>query len=301
MKQTGKAKRNTVLTALAAVSALVLAVWQSLLLQSKFDFDTHTYDPGTASPMLMLAVLAVFVLFFLSTLVWKKEKTEETLSRGGVLLSVSASLCGAALLVSCGLFFHTMLFSGLPYAGNPDRAQYALKLASALLAIPSAVYFFRIAFSRQKLSRPAVMLSFAPVAYTAVFLVGVYYDRSIRLNSPVRILDQLALIALMLALLYESRFQMERPNARLYKAFAWSALPLLGVSAIPHAVMMAGGSYAMDASGAGYAFAAFCALYLAVRLFSLSDSEQEEVSIEQTEADAVETEADAGEKDNEQN
>jgi len=295
MNQTTKQKGKALLlalTVLSAVIAAVLAVWQSILLANDFDYLTHTYSADSLSPKALTLLLVLASVFFLSTLLWRKKEEESDFPSGGFLSCFAAILCGMLLLTAAGLFFYRMVFSNLPFAGSPDRAVYGLRLLSAFLALPAAAYFFRIAFSRKPLSRNAVLLSFAPVAWTGAFLICVYYDKTVRINSPLRILEQMALIALMLAFLYESRFHMGKPKAQVYTALSLTALPLLATAAIPRLVMTFKGLYAFDSEAAGYCVMAAFLLHLLFRLLTFAIGKDRR----ENEADSVIEGAEAGEK-----
>lgn len=72
----------------------------------------------------------------------------------------------------------------------------------------------------------AKVLSFCPVIYCAVKTLMIYFDESIAVNGPLKIMCQLAYVALMLMFVYDSGIAVEKNNVfgRAYMCSLWAVV-----------------------------------------------------------------------------
>ncbi len=97
------------------------------------------------------------------------------------------------------------------------RATAAIEIFGILASLLSAVYFF-IRASKKADNRSAIWFGFFPILRALVGVASIYFEMSIQMNHPSKLMLQFALIAVMLHLLYEERFGVseDHPRPRTY-------------------------------------------------------------------------------------
>ena len=108
-----------------------------------------------------------------------------------------------------------------------NAAPFDLTIPIIIFSLISAVYFLVSPFKKK--IRP---LSVAFVVRMVMYVVQGYFSKMSPLNSPVRIMDQMSCIAIMIYFVYEARFIVKEDRPRFYLAFAPAAIFLSAVSSI---------------------------------------------------------------------
>lgn len=261
-------RKKVILIFMAAALLLsaIAAVVQTVILTGYFDLDSHVYVTGSSAPVLFNILLAVCSLLFFLLLFLYREPERKLFPQNNLFFTLSSVLAGVAILAAGIVFFSFSMKRGALYGGSSDRTIYGFRMAAAILSLPSAAYFFLAAFRNKPFRRNTVLLAFAPILWTLVFLVSVYYDHSVRLGSPIRIMDQMALLAVAFFFLFEARFHMKRPNPGAYFAFSFLSAMLCAVSAIPHVILLVRGKTAFDNVSLFYLFLCVLILYIFARV-----------------------------------
>ncbi len=121
-------------------------------------------------------------------------------------------------------------------------ADPALLGVGALFSFISAVYFILNCFPQDgKLSERHALFGFSVPIAVAIYLSISYFDLSISMNAPIKLLTQLSLIFFMVWVLYELRVPLNKPMPRLYFAFGIVTLFFAGAASVPYLVGMAAG------------------------------------------------------------
>ncbi len=265
---------------LAIAFALIAATLYSVVLFRDFDWKTHLFDPSTNTYYAVLAFLAVCVVFFMLFPFFRGKggaKKEEDFSVSfpspSIPFRVVSFLTAALLLGSIGNFLRFMFT--VPYAGSMDAVLYFFRIATNFFAIVSTVYFLRLAFSPKPLEGYALMLSFAPVLWSVFLTVGNYYDKTVRLNSPIRVIEMLAVLVLIFCQLIEARVHMgKKKKAIFYYSLSFSVIFLCPAVSLPHILRLFMGLEKVDCMSFSYFYLFFLAVYFVFRLFDFLRAEK---------------------------
>lgn len=163
--------------------------------------------------------VSLVCLFVLSVISFKGHNIKENKIRS--LLGTGLSfVCGAVVLTSSLL----MLIEATKL-GSGEKFSMLLLAAS----IPTALYFVYIPFEDSYLKLCDIFGFFPPI-WNAFLLLRIYFDKTAAINDPLRILCQISVVAVMLALLLELRFRLGKDVKFVYTFFA-SCAAVLGMSA----------------------------------------------------------------------
>ena len=139
-------------------------------------------------------------------------------------------------------------------------------LACSVLAFPAAIYYFSVAFSGRTKSKFAPFLSFFPVVWTLIYLMSVYFENGMIINSPIKTLEQLALISLMLYQLFESRAMLERSKGSLYFGISNITVILLSAAFVSKLIPLFTGEQTISIAFAYTIYFGVSALYVFARI-----------------------------------
>ncbi|MBR2479277.1 MAG: hypothetical protein IKB47_02605 [Clostridia bacterium] len=141
--------------------------------------------------------------------------------------------CGGMILLGAllGLSIVCDTFTGVA------TADPALLGVGALFSFGSVVYFILNCFPKDgKLSERHALFGFSVPIAAAIYLSISYFDLSVSINAPIKLMTQLALIFSMLWMLYELRVPLKKPMPRLYFAFGILALFFSGTASLPYLI-----------------------------------------------------------------
>ena len=228
-----------------ALSLILIAV-RVVLLLSYFDPNIQQYALNTSSPLYFHAALCVAAAILLTSyFAFRKKSVSVNFSAPTQTTVFAASLCAFMLIAYIILEIYEQFstnFSFILYFQNFAKyeqkcRELIFKGALVLLAVPSSVYFFRVASSSGKNKKSLGFLSFCPILWIMILLISTYFDLSVAYNNPNRILNQMALIGSMLYFVGESRYQLHIEKPHLYIPLALLSVLLLSVSTIPTVIL----------------------------------------------------------------
>lgn len=251
----------------AAMSVIAAVLRIALTLTS---LDVHgVYVRGAVLPTVYHTLLALtaaaFILCAFKFIPNRTDSHRHPTSEISVFMSF---LIGFLFIADAVITLYNIL------KGNPSLTRFdTLEL---IFSIPSAVYFIACAL-KPKLSSAAVALtSVFPTAWCAVCLIRIYFDKSLLMTDPGRILAEMSLLAAMIAFLSESRAQLGKFSHRFFMAATPTASVLLFGSAIPDLILsdklMLGTSGSLLRSAICLALALFFVIRLAVYAKHYSNS-----------------------------
>ncbi len=192
---------------LGGVSALAItasAVLQILSLLLSYESEIHFYRVGAVLPTVaaICAVVGAVAGIVCASIIPVKRETAYPLS-GSVIPMIPAAL---ASLVTA---FVMLTADGI-----------LAKLTSVFLFL-SVAYFVLTAYKVIRVSGNLLaFLGFCPPAACALFNAYYYFDTSIEMNAPVKVLLQAALLFSMLYFTGEIRFLFDRQRPRFYLMLA---------------------------------------------------------------------------------
>ncbi len=199
------AKRNInrnlgpVLISFTVIFAVIGMIFETVAILFGYDPNMNVFKLG--SKVASASVAALFILSIatvtLAICVGKVGKMHSRAPSSG-LGDVISSVGGFALAVSSVMFLI-----------DSWEATGPLKLFTVILvlvSVPAALYFF---LGTEKRDRLTTILAFFPPIWNAICLVRLYFDSKTAINDPVRILLQITLVSVMLALLYELKLRIK--------------------------------------------------------------------------------------------
>ena len=139
-------------------------------------------------------------------------------------------------IVASGLMF--MSVSLFMKVGTSDAGHNTyLIIVTALLALVSVAHFFLNAFLTDSVTELRGYFSLATVVFLALYAAFLYFDRSLPLNSPNKLTDQLAFLFSAIFFLYEARISLGREKWRGYMTFGFISAMACAYSSIPSLIV----------------------------------------------------------------
>ena len=158
----------------------------------------------------------------------------------------------SAIIITALIFFATKAYARikdfeLAFPAGIDREDAARYVSQNLsfyvtallvpLALLAAVYFILNATVAERYSVARAAFGVCTVLFLAIYASFLYFDTTMAINAPNKIVDQMAFIFASLFFLYEIRISLARECWHLYIAFGFIAATLGAYSSIPSIVM----------------------------------------------------------------
>ena len=148
----------------------------------------------------------------------------------------SSSLCGFFFLASILLEIYNFATQRI----NGTALEEGFLIAAIILSLPCAYYFFTNAVSTRKTSILFSYLSLFPVLWSISYLISSYFSKSTTMNSPLRILEQLMVLSVMIFFLCETKIIAKvSPFGGPYVAFSLVSILMIAAVAIPRIALSA--------------------------------------------------------------
>ena len=173
--------------------------------------------------------------------------------------------------------FYKTLLSG----GKVNIASSIPSFISALLiplAILSAGYFITSACVFERASEARAGFGIIAVVFLSLYATFLYFDTTLTINAPNKIIDQMAFIFSALFFLYEIRISLGRDVWNLYTAFGFTAALLCAYSSIPSLVAYFTGRAAISYTIEENALTLSLFLFIISRLFLAARLDEDKVN-----------------------
>ncbi len=273
------------ISAISAAVAVIMAVIRVFALVGSYDAARSVYRHGSAFAVALDYVFAGVVLIFaVAAVILSARSNDKKLPAPNGFVSFSGFFAAFAFIA---LPIWIFAENGLKF--NTRGAVGMLETASLILALPCAVYFLATALKKEFFMRNTLVLSFFPALWAIVNLMGEYFSTETAMTSPARIFDQVAMLALMVYFINETRFHLARPSTRSFYALGSASVILLAASSIPSFVMILAGNN-MHRSPMFYLAQLAVAIYILARMLSLSQSNEPLPTQEENDEPVEETE-----------
>lgn len=213
---------------ISVLLTLLAALGQSLLYFLSFDTALYLYERGPLPTILGVCIAAAVVFMLSYIFAVKKEAAPESLPAPGRNVTFTAALSGFFILATLIL---TLLYSlnGL----ETDALSSPLAVAANVFSIPAACYFFVTALNPSPNPKAHALLGCTLVIWLILYTLSSYFHMNFSINSPLKIYNQMALLAAMFYFLQEVRYPLERQRPAQHRAFGFIAMLLLAVSSLP--------------------------------------------------------------------
>ncbi len=225
------------LSLILACTAPLFAAALSIMMVTLYEPDVHYFKNDTPwFGLLVGALIAVIAAAFLLSLTQKKGSLASEYPYAGKAELSASIIAGFALLIFAVSEFRTVLFTDIYNASHEYVTGTARLFAgrfnsvttvSAIFAVIGAVYFLLPVFSRSEKKNARVCLGCALTVFFIFRLLVLYYDIATPINSPLKMFDQISIVAVMLYIILELRFLLGEPKPRLYVPLATVAFIML--------------------------------------------------------------------------
>lgn len=206
------------------ILAIAATLTQTMLFYSDYDEKLNLYHTGVTLPGILYTAVFITALFCAAAYFITKDNTQTQ-----ILPSPDRFVVFAAILSGFQLFA-SVLFNIYYYMTGMYTGMTSLRVAVLITAVPAAVYFIITAMSRHPKKTVLIICGFFTVVWAALYLMCIYFDMSSPLNSPIRILNQLSLITIMLYFTFEIRYLLDKPRPRLYIPTSLLAMLFISLS-----------------------------------------------------------------------
>ena len=179
------------------------------------------------------AIIAVIsILFFISYIFFERRDIKLIPSFSSPASYAPASAVAVALVL---MGMH--LFSvGIELYKN-NMTMRLISIATAILAIASAFYFTVSAFITRRRSMKRADLGIVMLIFICFYVAFLYFNTTLPINAPNKVIDQMAYLGAALFFLYETRLSLGRERWRAYIACGFIAAFLLAYSSIPTLIL----------------------------------------------------------------
>lgn len=231
----------------AVAAALILAIARTMLMVNFFDCKAEMYENTTTVPVLFRILTGIVCVFLCTSYIFFRNKTVSGAAFRNVSLKTvfTSSLCcfmmfSYFIVTVYGMFANGFsqyaVFSSASSQAN-ERSRLIFLTLHLILLIPAAIYFFRVASAFKNVGNAFCVLSMITVVWLMVLLIATYLDISVSFNSPNKILSQICLIAVMLYMVYETRFNMGIPRLRFYLPISFMTIVLCTMFSVSNLIL----------------------------------------------------------------
>ena len=211
---------------------VAISVLRTLLLLKDYDAALGTYGGTTLLDDLTHLLLLVGGILIAAFFLLQRKKFSFPFEKDILVYIFPASL-SAITLLSLGIV--NLVFTMQNESGFGVRL---LSIFLLLFAAAGCVYFVLCAQGAGSDGVRALLLMSVVIALI-LSVISVYFDKSVLLDSPSRILSQLSLILFFFFFLSETRFYIERQMPVIYISLGLLSILFTSASAIPNLIFVA--------------------------------------------------------------
>ncbi|MBR6514837.1 MAG: hypothetical protein IKT46_08415 [Clostridia bacterium] len=250
MKNKKLLKFNKKLTWVLMACPIVFAALQTVLLTCFYDAPMRLYaHSGTAFALIYNVLLFVFVIGALALYYFtdcdhisgKVANTTIFTRIFGILSSVSLLAKGVFDLIPF-IKDYTQTYKMLGLKEYIEQVfaskQQRFLLLSAIVCFVAFVYLALVSIMPKGQNQLKTWLGCVTIVWHILYLLATYFDMTGPLNDPIRLINQFALVGMMMFLTVEIRFLCEIPKKGLYIGISIGAFTLLLCSSVATIVYM---------------------------------------------------------------
>lgn len=257
---------------LTVIIAVVAVIFQYILYENYLEIDNNIYIHGAKTPgAFYIFIFIAVILLATPALIFRKDLLPNELKRGSFLTAVTSLLsAGTVAFMVVAYFKDNNVISAV--TDSALNTIEKLKLACVIISIFVFAYYIAVALFGKNKSGFITFLSFFPVIWTLLFLMCLYFDRSGVLNSPVKVLRQVALIVFMLYELFESRASLGKSKPIIYFIFSNLAVVFLSVAFVPEIIYILQGTLELTVDSLFGIYCGVSVLYVLARSVAFAES-----------------------------
>lgn len=214
--------KSTIFFALAISLTLVAGAFLSLAVTTEYESILGHFMRGAMfAPAVYVTCGLSFVCGIVSFVLLRRTETDCE-ERAGIFPCFAHAL--TAFMAVAAIAFE---YLAVPAAQTASEGGVSIiSIAYYIFAVGTCAAFLMYGFSGAYKSTAAKLLSFCPVIYCAVKTLMLYFDNSIAVNGPLKIMCQLAYVSLMLMLVYDSGLAVgkEKIFGKAYMCTLWAVV-----------------------------------------------------------------------------
>jgi len=255
---------------------VIAAVGQSLLYFLSFDCSLYLYERGPMPTVLGVFVLISLIFMFSYLFAAKKEPLSAVLPAQNRHSTFAGALAGFFILA-------TLILSVLYYINGleADALSSPLAIATTVISVPAACYFFVTALNPSPNPKSHAILGCFLVIWMILYTLTNYFHMEYSINSPLKIYNQLALLAAMFYILQEVRYILEQQRPIQHRAFGFAAMFLLTTHALPALLLTFALKITITSDTIYYLAELALALYIFTRLDACAKPESDKEASEE--------------------
>ena len=225
---------------IALTFAPLAALLRSIAFFTSFDAEIGYFNDGFFSDTVS-SMLVVCSIFFLTGFIFisKEAKLSAKIDNSANSIFFSACFAGFVMLADFAYKVYTLIgedkFAYYKFIFNPAfkaenaymiRATAIIEIAGVLASVLTAACFF-VRSSKVPKAKLSAILGFFPIIRALVGVAEIYFDMKVQMNHPSKLMLEFALIAVMIAFLYELRFFVSDDHARPRHFVVFSCVALI--------------------------------------------------------------------------
>ena len=215
------------------------SVLRTLALLLNFDYGSGYFTEGksliTAASVSLASLIFLLITFSFAAHV--PEKLRASFNSPATYIPVGA--VGAALV-----FFATDAYLMLRNLGAPVMQLIRAKnsaaisgLALTVLAVSACVFFVANALIVEKSSLTRAFFGICTVLFLIFYFGYLYFDKTLPINAPNKIIDELAYISAASFFLFETRISLDKEYWKSYVTFGFIAATMTAYSSVPSVIV----------------------------------------------------------------
>ncbi len=253
----------------AGVLTLVGMILRSASLIMCYDRDIGYYVRSAFLPDAFHAVCVIAALLALSAFfllpkgdIYERKLNTTLASRLGAVFA----LCGTAVYMMLSLIGKTG--DSIIYSSSASGTGSFIEALSVIFAFLAIIYFAVVIAGKGDKGEAPVYFGYGVILFVLMVLAKTYFDFFTTMNSPNKLLLQISFMSIMLYMLFELRFGIEKAMPKGYIASALAAVFFTFVTSVPGIIMYFLGIFTRkDYLACHFAVLGFC-VYIVVRFAS---------------------------------
>lgn len=236
MNKTSKVARVYLATLIIFILATVTLRTVALLI----DFDPTTGNFGSKAVIKAADICVAVSCLFLSTYAITAEKDKKLIanfSTPATYVPTGAICTALAIFTIYGVKSLIKLNLPLSVLLKPAISARFIFTVCIALAVFAIIHFILTALVTRRGSVSRAAFGIFTVLFFALYASYLYFDTTLALNAPNKIVDQMAFLFTAIFFLYETRISLEREVWHLYIAFGFIAAALNAYSSIPSIIV----------------------------------------------------------------
>ena len=279
---------------------LLLISTASVVLRSISIAQYYTPDNGYFSNKVLINIanimtLSVVAIFIISAFCGKKKENLRFNFQSPASIVISGLLSISVAFLGIFLFFRASergLF--VKDAGKVPELISIFELIIAILAMLSVLYLVLCASDRERHSQKRAMLGLCATVFFAAYATYLYFDSTLPINAPNKLIDQMAYLFAAIFFLFETRISLGRELWRPYVASGLIAATLCIYASLPSLIVYLAKGFLVSNSVFDFALTLSVALYAVARIVQYGmlkkDEESSFIYALRSQADGIEEE-----------